>query len=89
MSRRGVPSSVRGVFEGEVDLGGVVILRLLGLELLAEGLDGERLSRRYILLVSGSVRTDIGEVWVGSSSGEEREARGVVGGVPRSDTGAS
>lgn len=96
-----MPSSVRGVLVGEVDLGGVASFRFVGLELLAtvdawrddeEGLEGDLESIRNILFVSGSVRTEMGEVWDGSRSGLRREvdraeARGVVGGVPSSDTG--
>lgn len=91
--------SVRGVLLGEPDLGGVAIFRFVGLELLSaiarwEGedaaLDDDLGNIRYILLVSGSVRTEMGEVWDGSRSGQDRaDACGVVGGVPSSETGAA
>lgn len=93
-----MPSSVLGVLVGEVDLGGVVSLRFDGLDGPADapaGLDGlgDLGRRRNIFFVSGSVRTEIGDICVGSRSGEKRAERepalGVVGGVPSSVSGAS
>lgn len=95
MRRRGVLSlrALRGVFVGEEDLGGVESFRFVGEEVeAAEALDleGDLGKRRNILLVSGSVRTEIGDVVVGSRRGDVKRVarlRGVVGGVPNRSAG--
>ncbi len=85
---------------GDVFLGGVVSFRFDGEEVGAAevevdedaaALEGDLGRSKNIFLVSGSVLTLIGEVVVGSSRGEKRDAallRGVVGGVPSSCNGA-
>lgn len=74
---------------GEVDLGGVVSFRFVGEEVAGvaaeAALEGDLGSMRNILFLSGSVRTEIRDLVVGSRSGDaKRVARlpGVQGGVP-------
>lgn len=86
-----MPSRVLAVLVGEVFFGGVVIFRFVGLDVegVLASFEGDLGSMRNIFLVSGSVRTLIGDIWVGSRRGEDRLALGVAGGVPRSDSGAA
>lgn len=98
MRRRGVVSfrALRGVFVGEVDFGGVVSFRFVGEEVEAEvavevevDLEGDLGRSKNILFVSGSVRTEMGDVVVGSRSGDAKRVarlRGVEGGVPSNST---